>query len=41
MSADDYAWPAITADLLRAQLDATRKADEAERMGRLLGGEDE
>lgn len=32
----DYDWPAPTADTLRTQLLATRKADEAERFARLL-----
>lgn len=32
----DYAWPAPTAETLRAGLLATRKADDAERFAALL-----
>lgn len=36
MSADDYAWPEVTRAQLLAALTATGKADDAERLARLL-----
>ena len=36
MNADPYAWPTPSAESLRTQLLATRKADDAERFARLL-----
>lgn len=39
--ASDYAWPAPTAQQIRDGLDATHKADEAERMRRAMAEEED